>query len=77
MRKKKRPDSRGEADLYISFRQEDGSWGPGVNMGDTINSSEQDYCPMVTPDGKYFYFTQGDDLMWVSADIIDTYRQQD
>ncbi len=69
-----RPDGLGGADLYISFRQEDGSWGDGIHMGDGINSEEADYCPMVTPDGKYFYFTQGDDVMWVDAGIIDTYR---
>ncbi len=69
-----RPDSLGGADLYISFRQADGSWGQGVNMGEEINSEEADYCPMVSPDGKYFYYTQGDDLMWVDAGIIDTYR---
>jgi hypothetical protein len=48
----------------VSFRQADGSWGQGIHMGDTINSAEADYCPMVTPDGKYFYYTQGNDLMW-------------
>ena len=69
-----RPDSLGGSDLYISFRQEDGSWGDGIHMGDGINSPEADYCPMVSPDGKYFYFTQGEDLMWVDAKIIDTYR---
>lgn len=37
-------------------------------------SEEIDYCPMVTPDGKYFFFTQGNDLMWVDAAIIETYR---
>ncbi|MDJ0909312.1 MAG: hypothetical protein QNI99_08955 [Woeseiaceae bacterium] len=69
-----RPDSLGNGDLYISFRQPDGSWGQGVNMGDEINSEEADYCPMVSPDGKYFYYTQGDDIMWVDAEIIDRYR---
>ena len=69
-----RPDSLGGSDLYISFRQDDGTWGQGIHMGDGINSEEADYCPMVTPDGKYFYFTQGDDLMWVDAGVIDNYR---
>ena len=70
-----RPDGLGGSDLYISFRQADGSWGNGIHMGDGINSAEADYCPMVTPDGKYFYFTQGDDVMWMDAAIIDTYRE--
>ncbi|MEO1044431.1 MAG: hypothetical protein AAFX04_03210 [Pseudomonadota bacterium] len=70
-----RPDSLGGADLYISFKQADGSWGQGVNMGPLINTPETDYCPMVTPDGKYFFFTRGNDIMWVDAAIIETYRQ--
>ncbi|MEL7450400.1 MAG: hypothetical protein AAFN78_14400 [Pseudomonadota bacterium] len=69
-----REDSLGGADLYVSFRQDNGEWGQGIHMGDRINSPEADYCPMVTPDGKYFYFTQGNDLMWVDAAIIETYR---
>ena len=69
-----RPDGFGGGDLYVSFREADGSWGDGINMGETINSAELDYCPMVTPDGKYLFFTQGDDIMWVDAAIIDTYR---
>ena len=69
-----RPDSLGGADLYVSFRQADGSWGQGIHMGEEINSAEADYCPMVSPDGKYFYYTQGDDIVWVDAGIIDTYR---
>lgn len=70
-----RHDGLGGADLYVSFRQEDGSWGQGIHMSGGINSAEADYCPMVTPDGKYFYFTQGEDLMWVDAGIIDSYRK--
>lgn len=69
-----RPGGLGGADLYVSFRQTDGTWGKGIHLGDGINSAEADYCPMVTPDGKYFYFTQGNDLMWVDAAVIDKYR---
>ncbi|MEL6951280.1 MAG: hypothetical protein AAGM16_14320 [Pseudomonadota bacterium] len=69
-----REDSLGGADLYVSFRQADGSWGDDIHMGPEINSSEIDYCPMVTPDGKYFFYTQGNDLMWVDAAIIESYR---
>lgn len=69
-----RPDGLGNSDLYISFRQADGSWGQGIHMGHGINSAEADYCPMVTPDGKYFFFTQGDDIMWMDAAVIETYR---
>jgi len=70
-----RPGGQGGADLYLSFREEDGSWGQGIHMGHGINSAETDYCPMVTPDGKYFFFTQGEDLMWMDAGVIEEYRK--
>ncbi|MEO1035409.1 MAG: hypothetical protein AAFX44_07615 [Pseudomonadota bacterium] len=70
-----RDDGLGGADLYVSFRQDDGSWGQGIHMGEPINSPDTDYCPMVTPDGKYFFFTQGNDIMWMDAAIIDTFRK--
>ena len=70
-----RADSLGGSDLYISFKQPDGGWGEGINMGPVINSEDIDYCPMVTPDGKYFFYTQGDDIYWVDAAILSSYRE--
>jgi Tol biopolymer transport system component len=45
------------ADLYISFRAEDGSWGPLQNLGETVNSATSENCPILSPDGKYLFFT--------------------
>jgi hypothetical protein len=71
-------DGLGKGDLYISFRSLDGSWSPLKNMGSAINSDERDFCPMVTPDGKYFFFSskrEGDgDIFWVDAKVIDSLR---
>jgi hypothetical protein len=47
----------GEADFYIAFRQEDGSWSEPVNMGEPINSPADENRPFVTLDGRYFFFT--------------------
>jgi hypothetical protein len=47
----------GGVDLFISFKNEDGSWTEGKNMGSDINSSATEYCPTVSPDGRYFFFT--------------------
>jgi Tol biopolymer transport system component len=51
-----RPEGFGDGDLYISFRR-DGAWTKAVNLGPKINSSALDFCPIVSPDGKYFFFT--------------------
>ena len=47
----------GGADLFISFRKETGTWTKAKNMGEKINSSAHEYCPTISPDGKYFFFT--------------------
>ena len=51
-----RPDGRGGSDLYISY-QRNGVWTKATNLGDKINSSGSEYSPIVTPDGKYFFWS--------------------
>jgi hypothetical protein len=63
----------------------DGRWGELVNLGDTINSDQTDYCPMVTPDGKYLFYsrrwgatwaeTTAGDVFWVDAGVLDQFRR--
>jgi Tol biopolymer transport system component len=52
-----RPDSRGQGDLYVSFRGPDGTWGEPRNLGDRVNSRWTEYCPSLTPDGRFLFFT--------------------
>ena len=51
-----RPDSLGNGDLYISHNR-NGAWTPARHLGGGINSSAREYCPIGSPDGKYFFFT--------------------
>ena len=73
-----RPGGLGNADLYISFRTKEGSWSEPRNMGAQVSSPYLDYAPMVSPDGKYLFFTSGrggaDDIYWVNARVIDAMR---
>ncbi|MEP1096385.1 MAG: hypothetical protein ABJG78_14810 [Cyclobacteriaceae bacterium] len=75
----------GDSDLYISFRQEDGSWGTAINMGDKVNSDKWEAFASVTSDGKYILFNKridndsnndnmNVDIYWVDAGIIETLR---
>ena len=52
-----RDDGFGGGDLYISFKVNDTLWTEARNMGKNINSTELEYCPFVTFDGKYLFFT--------------------
>ncbi|MCB0804411.1 MAG: PD40 domain-containing protein, partial [Bacteroidales bacterium] len=52
-----REDGFGGGDLYISFRENDTTWTKAKNLGPDINSDKLDYCPAISPDGKYLFFT--------------------
>lgn len=69
----------GRGDMYISFRQKDGSWSAAINLGDKVNTEYHDGYGSVTSDGKYFFFTRfpgnGEKkLMWVDAGFIEGLR---
>jgi hypothetical protein len=68
------------ADLFISFRNADGSWTDPVGLGEAINTEEQERYPVVSPDGKYLFFTRGDgavhNVYWVDASVIEPLRLQ-
>jgi Tol biopolymer transport system component len=51
-----RPDSLGDGDLYVSLNQ-NGRWTTPKHLSAPVNSSALDFCPNMSPDGKYFFFT--------------------
>ena len=60
-------DSRGRADLYVvthsgdgfvSMRGGDGRWSAPRNLGMEVNSGDTEYCPSLSPDGKYLFFSR-------------------
>jgi hypothetical protein len=83
-----RESGYGDADLYISFRQPDGSWGEAINMGNKLNTETGEGGAHVTPDGKYLFFNRmvplanggtglQSDLYWVDAQIIEDLRPKE
>jgi hypothetical protein len=68
----------GRLDLYIIFRNRDGTWTEAINMGKKINTNKAgENCPQVSPDGKYFFFNRYNpdikkgDMYWMDAKIIE------
>ena len=51
-----RPNGSGDQDLYISYKR-NGVWTEATNLGPKINSPGRDYCPLVSPDGRYLFFS--------------------
>jgi len=80
----RRPGGLGQNDLYVSFRGPDGGWSEPENLGPAINSDQTDFCPMVTPDGKYLFFSRRTgasweeasegEIFWVDIDVIERFK---
>lgn len=76
-RSKEKKDS---GDIYISFRNTDGSWTKPIYLDENINSPRPERFPTITPDGKYLFFSRfvyrgNEDVMWVSAKCIDEIKR--
>lgn len=69
-----RPGGYGRGDLFISFKDDNGTWQQARNMGNVINTQSYEFCPFVTGDGKYLFYTSNMDIYWVDAEIIETFR---
>jgi outer membrane protein OmpA-like peptidoglycan-associated protein len=50
-------DNYGGMDLYKTDRQADGSWGPAVNLGPTINTAGNEKSPFMHSDSYTLYFS--------------------
>lgn len=80
-----RESGYGSSDLYISFRQKDGSWGEAINMGHKVNTEAEEGGPKITPDGKFLFFNRmvprvgadgssQSDIYWIDAQLIEDLR---
>lgn len=80
----KRKDGYGNSDIYISFKQKDGTWGKALNLGNQVNTDAWEAAASVTPDGKYLFFNrnmgsddyENVDIFWVDAQIIENLRDK-
>ena len=80
-----RPPSLGGGDLFVSFRRPGGGWTEPAHLGPTVNTDQTDFCPMVTPDGRFLFFSRrrgaswsaatAGDVYWVDARILEQFRR--
>jgi Tol biopolymer transport system component len=64
-------------DLYVSFKNKSGTWTELNNMGDVINTNQPEANATFSPDGKYLFFSRGDDIYWVSTKIIEELKPKE
>jgi len=39
-------------------------------LNNTINSTDNQYLPYVSPDGKYLFFTKQGDMWWLDSKVV-------
>jgi outer membrane protein OmpA-like peptidoglycan-associated protein len=71
-----RDDSKGEKDLYVSFKKADGTFGVPQNMG-SVNSWGNEISPFVAADGQTMYFATDGRKGYGGTDIWMTRRLDD
>lgn len=64
----------GNEDLYVSFRQDDGTWSQPKNIGNVINTGSQEWSPYLAADKKTLYFSSNGHEGFGSRDIFVTKR---
>ncbi|MFD2567629.1 hypothetical protein [Pseudotenacibaculum haliotis] len=81
-----RDDGPRNAEIYVSFKQADGSWGEAIKLGKGVNTKASEFGARVTPDGKYLFFNrnvgkvkptdkyENTDIFWVDAQVIEKLR---
>jgi len=65
-----RPGGFGQADIYIVSKR-NGSWGTPANLGPVVNTSDFEYNPSVSPDGRTLYFGRQRKIWEVEISALD------
>jgi Tol biopolymer transport system component len=67
------------SDLYVSFSDGKGAWGPPVDLGAKFNTPNDEYGAHLSSDGKVLFFTrhsaQGNGIYWVASSVIEKFRK--
>lgn len=67
-------------DIYVAYRNSEGSWNAPIQLGKEINSDYSETCPSLSPCGKYIFFSryndvnEKSDLYWISSSILKRYK---
>ncbi len=72
-----RPGGIGGSDLYVSYMQPNGKWGPAENMGPVLNSAGDEMAPFIHADNQTLYFTSSGLPGYGGADLFISRKQID
>lgn len=71
------PDSKGGADLFVSWKRADGSWTPPLNLGDQINTPHEEVTPFLSDDNGSLFFSSNRPGSAGGKDIYVAFRLDD
>jgi hypothetical protein len=69
-------DDAEQRDIFVSFRNDDGSWSALRPLGPAVNTGFSETCPTLSPDGRVLFFSRYDepggisDIDWVSSEVV-------
>jgi len=72
-----RRNTFGNRDLYVTFLQDDNSWSTPKNLGEVINTSDEESTPYLATDGRTLYFSSKGHLGFGGSDIYMSRRLDD
>jgi outer membrane protein OmpA-like peptidoglycan-associated protein len=72
-----REDSQGDRDLYVSFMASDSVWSEPLNLGDVVNSANEESAPFLAADDKTLYYSSKGFSGYGGSDIYVTRRLDD
>lgn len=72
-----RRDTRGNKDLYVSFKKNNQSWTAPINLGPVVNTADYEGAPFIAADNRTLYFTSTGHRGYGSGDIFVTRRLDD
>lgn len=61
--------------IYVSFSDERKQWGEPLNLSEFLFFDRDSRDPLISPDGKYLFFSSGENMYWVKATVIDKIRK--
>lgn len=70
-------NTKGGADLYVSFPQTDGTWSAPQNMGAELNTADDEFTPFLATDNQTIYFTSNGRSGYGEMDIYVSRRLDD
>jgi OOP family OmpA-OmpF porin len=72
-----REDSRGGRDLYVSMQKNDSSWTEPLNLGNVINTANEESAPFLASDDKTLYFSSNGFSGYGGSDVYMSKRLDD